>query len=202
MQSTNSHFYNPHHDKITTWRRLPHWHQEGKFQFITFHLADSLPRQVRDEMEMEKKIWLQMHPQPVTPEQQKEYDSRFAKRIDVWLDNGNGRCILANMNIAKIVEDTLLRRDNVDYVLHDYVIMPNHVHVLAESLSTNINKAAGAWKSVSAHNINKVLNERGSVWHRESYDRIIRDCIHYDSVRKYIVKNICSGGVIWKGMER
>ena len=52
-------------NKIDSWKNiLPHWEQEGKMQFVTFRLADSLPHSVRNELQEEKRRFCAKYPQP------------------------------------------------------------------------------------------------------------------------------------------
>ena len=42
-------------------RRGPHWRQNGKVYFVTWRQADSLPREVRDQIQAEREQWLKRH---------------------------------------------------------------------------------------------------------------------------------------------
>lgn len=44
-------------------------------------------------------------------------------------------------------------------------------------------------KSVSAHRINKLRNESGSVWEKESFDRLIRSEADFEEKFQYICRN-------------
>ena len=45
------------------------------------------------------------------------------------------------------------------------------------------------WKGASAYEINKQLTQSGTLWQRESYDRIIRDEEHLWRVIQYVGRN-------------
>ena len=76
------------------------------------------------------------------------------------------------------------------YELHSYVIMPNHIHLLIEPKGqATIQQIIKTIKSVSAHKINKYINQTGSIWQKEYYDRIIRNEDHYNRVFNYIRQN-------------
>ena len=179
-------------------RNLPHWHCDCALQFITFHLADSLPESVRNEISREKDIFLANYPEPWTPEVAQEYNSKFTTKINDYLDAGYGSCVFTHRECAKIMEDILLHFNNRKYILHHYVVMPNHVHVLAELLpGFRTSEICKSWKSYSANIINKFLGRKGRLWHQESWDRMIRNARHYASVVSYIDKNIHSGGIAY-----
>ena len=102
----------------------------------------------------------------------------------------HGSCILRIPFVRKIVADALEYFDGERYLLHSYVIMPNHVHVLVEPFGENkIGEILHSWKSFTANEINKQMGSSGAVWRRESYDRIIRDEEHYQNVLRYIADN-------------
>jgi virulence-associated protein VapD len=49
-------FFNPYADIRQTKNRLPHWQQQGAVYFITFRLADAIPRELREEWEEQRGI--------------------------------------------------------------------------------------------------------------------------------------------------
>jgi hypothetical protein len=98
---------------------LPHFESAGVIQHVTFHLADSLPRDVVKRLNEEL--------QRLPPEQQ---DPRRRERIQAWMDAGHGSCILRQPAIAEMVQNSLLAFDSERYHMMAWVAMPNHVHVL------------------------------------------------------------------------
>ncbi len=186
-------------DFHTSHHNLPHWHQNGKLQFVTFHLADSLPAGVLERLRAEKKQWLEKHPIPWSRAEEKEYHHRFSQFVDRWLDAGYGSCLLRICAAADILEQVLNYFNGERYILHAYVIMGNHVHVLVETGDIyTIQSIMHSWKSFSASAINKAIGRKGKLWMNDSFERMIRDARHYNNVRTYIHKNIMRGGVRWK----
>jgi hypothetical protein len=115
-------------DAHQTELRTAGWHSRGYLphfdgivipQFITIHLADSLPKKVlqrwRDELQSlefeQERIILQ-------------------KRIERYLDQGFGNAFLKDNRIATLVQNSLLKFDGIRYRLFAWVVMPNHVHAL------------------------------------------------------------------------
>jgi putative transposase len=45
------------------------------------------------------------------------------------------------------------------------------------------------WKSFSAHQLNRVLVSSGCIWHRESFDHIVRSAEHLAKFETYIRNN-------------
>jgi REP element-mobilizing transposase RayT len=52
------------------------------------------------------------------------------------------------------------------------------------------------WKGSSAHKANKILQRSGTFWHRDYFDRYIRDEAHYYSSIEYIHMNPVKAGLI------
>jgi hypothetical protein len=111
--------------------RLPHWQQDDVACFITWRLADSLPTGILHQWRREREAWLEQHPQPWSDETQSEYHARFSEEFDRWLDRGSGSVCYANLLSASggfgasSFRWRPLRMDA-------FVVMPNHVHVLAD----------------------------------------------------------------------
>ena len=74
---------------------LPHWRQEHVTYYVTFRLADSLPRAMLRQWVAERDAWLTRHPKPWDSPTRDEYHRRFTARLEEWLDAGYGSCVLA-----------------------------------------------------------------------------------------------------------
>lgn len=173
-----------------TANNLPHWQQPGATYFITFRLADAIPAERRQEWLKHREVWLANHPEPWAPEDEKEYHRLFSVRIDAWLDAGEGECLLRTSELREPLVDTLHFGDGDRYRLHTWVVMPNHVHVLVTLAErTTLEIEVGAWKSISARRINRLLGRSGKVWQEDYFDRLVRDRDHFANCVRYIRRN-------------
>ena len=197
--SSFSPFFNPDAETDIHRRHLPHWQQGYVWVFVTWRLADSLPKKKLEEWSEEKSIWLLQHPEPWDEKTEAEYHERFSRQIDEWLDQGRGSCLLKDSVNAKIVADALHHFDGDRYQLASFVVMPNHVHVLfrpiGEYLLADIVRS---WKGFTAREINKRLGKTGALWQDEYWDRLIRSEQHFFKVAEYIRANP-NGGRFSKG---
>jgi REP element-mobilizing transposase RayT len=183
-------FFNPDASLVIRRGKLPHWRQDGAIYFVTFRLADSLPVAKLEWLRREKELWLHFNPEPHTEGQKREYDERFTQTVDRWLDAGYGRCILARPDCRAIMEASLLHFDGVQYDLGEFVVMPNHVHAIVAPIDEHqLSRILHAWKSYSAHRFNRVLTPCGPIWHRESFDHIVRSAEHLTKFEAYIRNN-------------
>ncbi len=169
---------------------LPHWRQSGRTYFVTFRLDDALPEGVAAEIRRERLAWLRRHPKPWTSRQRAEYHRLFSRRVDERLDAGHGACLFRDAALRRIVEDALLHFDGERYILHDWVIMPNHVHLLITVRGNHdLSRVLHSLKSWTSNAIHAVLGRTGKLWQKESYDRIVRSPEEFERFRAYIAAN-------------
>lgn len=159
-------------------RKLPHLDVEGITQFITFSLDDGLPRSYLDQLKEELKH--------LKGNVDRERDVRIQKH----LDTGSGSCLLRQGEYALIVRDSLFCHHERKMTLISWVIMPNHVHLLARfENGQSMSSAMQSLKSYTAHEIKKLNPDLRRVWHEESFDRYIRNEEHLSKVIQYIEQN-------------
>ena len=74
------------------------------------------------------------------------------------LDECLGACVLKRPKLSQVVADSLLHFDGQQYVVSDFVVMPNHVHVLAQFREEGqAERRCRAWKHFTALRINDRL---------------------------------------------
>jgi len=94
--------------------------------------------------------------------------------------------------------------DALRWTVYAAVVMPNHIHALAQPLMNQEGKAFNlaqiihSVKSFSAHRINRGRQKRGPVWQDERYDRIIRDEPEFVEKWEYIRTNPVKRGLCEK----
>jgi REP element-mobilizing transposase RayT len=170
-------------------RNLPHWRQAGCTYFVTFRLADSLPKTLLDSFRSEKASWLATHPKPWNTATEEEYDRRFHARLDAWLDRGCGSCALRVPAVRYLVEMTLFRFNRDRYKLDSFVVMPNHLHLIVRPTNRSLSQVLHSWKSFSAHQINRLLKRTGPFWMDENFDRIVRSAGQLADLSLYVANN-------------
>ncbi len=176
--------------EVEAWtRNLPHWDGPGLLTFATWRLADSLPAALLQTWRIERDAWIQLHPRPWDVETSDEYHAVFDDKLQYWLDQGQGSCLLRQFAVGKCVEDALLHFQDNRYVVTAYAVMPNHVHVLFKTQAGySLDQVVQGWKSYTAHAINSITGQSGKVWQDEYWDRLIRSAAHYRHVCHYIAE--------------
>ena len=187
---------------------VPHIESHLLIQHVCYHLADSLPREVVDG------LWAELEETPPSLR-----NAEMEKRVMVYMDAGHGSCVLREPELAKVVQDTFLVFNGKRYTLHAWCVMPNHVHILFQPLEGwTMSRIVASWKSFTGRRISawrKVNSPDGlhldsarrdssggpkgepnRVWHREYFDRYIRDAAHYANVVNYIHENPVNAGLV------
>ncbi|MGN6186194.1 MAG: transposase [Thermoanaerobaculia bacterium] len=173
--------------------RLPHWFVDHATYFVTFRLRDSLPQHVvRSLIEDRERI----NKTARNSTERAALERAFARNFDGYLDQGYGACVLREY--GQIVADVLTHFDGQRFTLHAWCVMPNHVHVMFHvACGRDVPKIVQGWKSVSAHYIDK-----GAIWQREYFDRIVRSEREFEETREYIHANPTKAGLVnwpWVG---
>jgi hypothetical protein len=128
-QTTNS-----HRSGIHTRGYLPHVKREGASYFVTFRLADSLPREILLQFEQSRAERLRRLSEFAgrggSRESEEAITRDFSRAVERYLDRGAGACHLRRPEIAEIVANAMRHFHSTRYLLHEWVIMPNHVHAI------------------------------------------------------------------------
>jgi type I restriction enzyme R subunit len=185
-----SDFFNPYERVAQHGAHLPHWQQGEVFVFVTWRLADSLPESQLVEWASEKEIWMKLHPQPWDEITRLAYRERFPERIDYWLDQGQGSCVLARDSIRKVVVESLRFFEGERYEIAAFVVMPNHVHLLFRPIvGYLVADIVHSWRSFTGNEANRILGRKQTLWSAGYWDRLIRDREHFLRTVRYIKNN-------------
>jgi REP element-mobilizing transposase RayT len=169
---------------------LPHWNQVENTYFVTFRLFDSLPISRLREIRQQILQWRKLNPEPLSQRQEEDYAKQFTRKIHRWLDAGHGACFLRRPSVHKEMEGILKFFEEQRYRLGEFMIMPNHVHVLVTPLMEHrLDSILHSWKSFSAKRINEICERTGKVWQHESFDHLVRSPEQLARIKTYIKNN-------------
>jgi len=194
-------------------RMRPHWDQAGAIVYITARTDDSIPRKVLQLWDREKNEWLKKLatrlgiPPPrgrywkdilkdLDDQHRRDFLEHFNRLLDMELDTCHGACWLKKPEFAQIVADSLLHFDGVRYRMGDFVIMPNHLHLLAAFGTPGAMKSqVDSWLHWTATQINRRTGIRGHFWQQEPFDHLVRSVEQYEYLRNYIRDNPKKAGL-------
>src|SRR5215204_5212236 len=77
---------------------LPHFESAVAVQHVTYHLADSLPKDVVKRLEVE------LNRLPA-----EKQDAERRRRVEEWIDAGHGLCVLREPSVAEMVQNSFLK---------------------------------------------------------------------------------------------
>ena len=196
------HYFDPRTEFTVFERRLPHWSQAGVVCFITWRTYDSIPADVVERWRQERFQWLRQNGinprsddwrcrlQNLTYKLRQEFFVRFSSRWHDELDVGHGQCVLAETSVSNIVAESLLKFDGDRYEITDFVVMPNHVHLLAAFRDDeSMLKQCQNWKHFQAVQINRETGSINRFWQQDGFDHLVRSPEQFDHFRKYIADN-------------
>ena len=166
-------------------RRLPHVYDPERCVFLTWRLHDSLP------------------PHRAFPAGAVNSGQAFAA-MDRLLDEAcNGPFYLRQPAVADMIVEAIQYNADIlgHYVLHAFVVMPNHVHLLSTP-AVALPKLTKSLKGITAKRANAMLALTGSpFWQDESYDRLVRDEREFERIRNYIEGNPVRAGLVREASE-
>lgn len=158
---------------------LPHYDGREVPQFISLHLADSVPKLVIERWKRE-----------LDTKDSERNKILLRARIEKYADQGYGKCFLRDHRVAEMVQRTLLNDDGKKYRLSAWVVMPNHIHLLVTRFaSETLADIMQSLKSITSHKANKALGRCGQFWMLDYFDRYIRNARHFEKTVQYIENN-------------
>lgn len=86
-------------------------------------------------------------------------------------------------------------RKQQKYLLHEFVVMPNHFHLLLTAGET-LERALQLVKGGFSFRAKKELKIAGEIWQTSFYDHRVRDSGEYEKMRIYIHQNPVRAGLV------
>ena len=187
-------------------RHLPHIQPPDGIIFITFRLANSLPKNVIDQLKFDYKSLVKLSKN--NKQHKKIYDKKIHElinRYDMYLHKtSKGPFYLRKKEIADLVCNTMKYNDTKMYDLISYCVMPNHVHILFQPNEISIEEYVPisnimhSIKSFTANRANQILGRKGQFWEHESFDRYSRSDEDTIKIIRYILDNPVVAGLVSK----
>ena len=199
-------------------RRLPHWEVVNGQYFVTIRLKDAIPKAGLDYIYRLRK----------------EYDFAIANgqvglterraifvEMERWLDCAPNVNYLTRPDIAEMVVEAIEYREQMGiWIVHSYVLMPNHLHLFfclgsathalangSHVMSQVERQEASLWKTIinfkrwTGNQANRLINEplKTRFWQREWFDHWSRTPEESDKIICYIRNNPIKARLIREG---
>ncbi len=177
------------HKRTYKHHNLPHWDYPERLQYITYRLWDSLPKYQLKEI-LEKAA--------IVPKERRR--SYMGHLVEEWVHNGSGCGILTADDVFPIILENWFYHHKKAYDILEWVIMPNHVHLLINQYyGYALKDVVESWKSFTSRRIMETASYKqavannpdfvDSVWYPNYFDRMIRGSNHKANTRQYILNN-------------
>ncbi len=187
---------------------LPHLEGERPIYFVTFRLADSLPRDLLARLRKERQVLeraRQAGTHRVADRVRLEELRGLLRKAERCLDSGLGECHMRDFRIARIVADAIRHFQGKRYRVLAWCVMPNHVRVVFSPLGEHrLQAIVHSWKSFSAQAANHLLGRSGHFWQREYFDHLVRHEGSLLRIIRYVQENPVKAGLRdwpWVGGE-
>jgi putative transposase len=108
------------------------------------------------------------------------------------------KCLLQSERMARLFIAVLLQyQSQAKFQLHEFVVMPDHFHILITPLHpVTLEKAMQFIKGGFSFRAGKELKVPGEIWQTSFYDRRVRDPDEYARFRHYIHMNPVRRGLV------
>jgi putative transposase len=106
---------------------------------------------------------------------------------NIWLK----KHLLQSYRSAELCIEVLYEyRSQKKYLLHEFVVMPNHFHLLITPLRpVTLERGMGMIKGAFSYHASRQFGFPVDIWQPSFFDRRVRDSIEYERFRRYIHEN-------------
>ena len=97
--------------------------------------------------------------------------------------------------MARLFVEVLFHyRDHKNYLLHEFVLMPDHFHLLI-SPTFSLERSLQLIKGGFSYRAKKELGFAGQIWEKSLYDRRVRGAEDYYNFKQYVRQNPVKQGL-------
>src|SRR6266704_4451426 len=98
--------------------------------------------------------------------------------------------------MARLFVEVLFHyREHKNYLLHEFVLMPDHFHLLI-SPTLSLGRSLQLIKGGFSYRAKRELAFAGEIWERSFYDRRVREAEDYYNFKQYIRQNPIKQGLV------
>jgi putative transposase len=105
------------------------------------------------------------------------------------------RALFSKEPMARLFAEVLFHyRDKRNYLLHEFIVMPDHFHLLL-SPTISLERSLQLIKGGFSYRAKRELGHSGEIWQPSYYDRRVRDIEDYSNFKYYIRRNSVKRGL-------
>jgi len=104
--------------------------------------------------------------------------------------------------IARLFIEVMLDyRQQKKYLLHEFVVMPDHFHLILTPIGITLERSMQFVKGGFSFQLNKNLKVKRDIWQPSFADRRVRDSLEYAKFKDYISQNPVKRGLVRRAEE-
>ena len=97
---------------------------------------------------------------------------------------------------ARLFIEVLLEyRSRKKYLLHEFVVMPDHLHLILSPTGITLERSIQCIKGGFSFQLNKNLKVKRDPWQPSFHDRRVRDSLEYQRFKNYVWENPVKRGL-------
>ncbi len=105
------------------------------------------------------------------------------------------RLLFSKEPMARLFLEVLFHyRDKKNYLLHEFVLMPDHFHLLL-SPTLSLERSLQLIKGGFSYRAKREVEHSGEIWQPSYYDRRVREIEDYSNFKHYIRRNPVGRGL-------
>lgn len=104
--------------------------------------------------------------------------------------------LLQSDRMASLFTEVLFHyRAQEKYLLHEFVVMPHHFHLLITPTGPTLERAMQFIKGGFSFRAGRELEIKSEIWQTSFHDRRVRDAVEYSKFSQYIHENPVKAGL-------
>ena len=120
--------------------------------------------------------------------------STYFITFNIWQKR---RLLQSDRSALLFIEILYKFRSESRYLVHEFVVMPNHVHALLTPLRPNtLERCVGLIKGAFSFQYSRISRYPGETWQPSFVDRRVRDSQEYQRFQTYIQQNPVKAGLV------
>lgn len=173
--------------------RLPHWEVESGVYFVTMRVHGTLPKSAEEELRL-----LSLEVRNAAGGERLMLQRKVLARLETWLNASTERLHLSEPSVAQMIMESIANmhaRGIWDPI--EYVVMPNHIHLLVTVTRGDLRSAMVSFKRWTArHAISLLKLTSRPFWEEEWFDHWPRSELEFERIVEYIRQNPVKAGLV------
>ena len=173
--------------------KLPHWEVENGRYFVTIRAYGSIPKVVLDEIKLIRNELEHCEDESIMAKMERH----IFRKMEESLHSDRSCDLFINGKTPQIITDaiTYYQQQGI-WDMHEYVIMPNHIHLFFGDKKESLPKLILNFKHWITSQVNKSTGNVGKqLWQREWFDHWSRSANYDNGFCKYIRMNPVKAGL-------